>query len=129
MIRGLVDTSLPFSEIDIKDVDINLISTVTLQDLHAFLVYCKSERGNNGATRARKSSTLRIFFKYLSTHMGLLKDNPAELLDTPAIRKSLPKHLTLEESIDLLNCIDGPNKERDYCILTLFLNCGMRLYE
>lgn len=129
LIRGISNPSLPFSDIDIKDIDIELLSTVTLQDLHAFLVYCKSERGNNSTTRARKSSTLRIFFKYLSTHLGLLKDNPAQLLDTPAIRKTLPKHLTLEESIDLLNCIDGPNKERDYCILTLFLNCGMRLSE
>lgn len=127
--RNLVDSSLPFSDIDISDVNIDLLKTVTLQDLHAFLVFCKSERGNNSTTRARKSSTLRIFFRYLSTHLGLLKDNPAQLLDTPSIRKSLPKHLTLEESIDLLNCIDGPNKERDYCILTLFLNCGMRLSE
>ncbi len=127
--RGLSLPTLPFSEIDIMDVDIELLKSVTLQDLHAFLVYCKSERGNSSTTRARKSSTLRIFFKYLSSHLGLLKDNPAQLLDTPAIRKSLPKHLTLEESIDLLNCIDGPNRERDYCILTLFLNCGMRLSE
>lgn len=127
--RKRVDAHTPFSDIDISDIDIDILKTVTLSDLHSFLVFCKLERGNNSTTRARKCSTLRIFFKYLTAHKGLLTDNPAELLDTPSIRKSLPKHLTLEESIDLLKSVDGPNKERDYCILTLFLNCGMRLSE
>lgn len=118
-----------FADIEINDVDIELLKTVTLQDFHSFLVFCKTERDNGPAARARKSSTLRIFFKYLHTHLAAIPNNPAALLETPNLKKALPRHLTLEESIKLLHSVDGPNKERDYCILTLFLNCGMRLSE
>ncbi len=128
-IRGKVAEDIVFEEIDISPIDINLIKTITLSDIFSFLVYCKNERGNNAATRARKSSSIRIFFKYLTTQMHLLDKNPAEQLETPKLKKALPKHLTLEESLTLLQCVDGPYKERDYCILTLFLNCGMRLSE
>ncbi len=128
ILRGMVSTS-DFSEISIYDIDVNILKTVTLQDFHSFLVYCKTERNNGSAARARKASTLRIFFKYLHSHLGVIPNNPAALLETPNLKKSLPCHLTLEESIKLLESIDGPNKERDYCIITLFLNCGMRLSE
>lgn len=129
LVRGCVQKDAEFSEIDISDIDIEIIRTVTLQDLHSFLVYCKTERANGTAARARKASTLRIFFKYLHSHLGLIENNPALLLETPQIKKSLPRHLTLDESVKLLDSVDGPNKERDYCILTFFLNCGMRLSE
>ena len=126
---GLAKDAKNFEEISIEDVDIALIKKITLSDIYAFLVYCKNERGNNAATRARKGSTIRIFFKYLTFQMHLLDSNPAELLESPKLKKSLPVHLTLEESKKLLESVDGPYKERDYCILTLFLNCGMRLSE
>ena len=127
--RGLADKNAEFTNISISDVDINLIKTITLSDIYAFLVFCKNDRSNNAATRARKGSTIRIFFKYLTSQVHLLEQNPAELLESPKMKKSLPKHLTLEESRQLLDAVDGNNKERDYCILTLFLNCGMRLSE
>lgn len=129
LVRGMTDSNTPFEKIDICNVDANLISTVTISDLYAFIVFCKDERGNNAATRARKTSTLRIFFKYLTSQIHLLETNPAEMLESPKVKSSLPKHLSLEDSLELLSVVDGPNKERDYCILTLFLNCGMRLSE
>ncbi len=129
LIRGKVDKNTPFENISIESIDVAILSTVTISDLYAFIVFCKDERGNNAATRARKTSTLRIFFKYLSSQTHLLETNPAELLDSPKVKQALPKYLTLENSLELLNSVDGPNKERDYCILTLFLNCGMRLSE
>ncbi len=129
LIRGRVDKKTPFEEIDISAVDVELIRTVTISDLYAFIVFCKDERGNNTATRARKTSTLRIFFKYLTSQIHLLETNPAEMLESPKVKSGLPKHLSLEDSLELLSAVDGPNKERDYCILTLFLNCGMRLSE
>ncbi len=129
MQRGLDGGAENFEDISIEDVDINLIKTVTLSDIYAFLVYCKNERENGAAARARKGSTLRVFFRYLTSHMHLLDTNPAELLESPKLKKSLPKHLTLDESKKLLSVIDGKYKERDYCIITLFLNCGMRLSE
>lgn len=129
LVRGRVDGNTPFEEIDISSVDIELIKTVTISDLYAFLVFCKNERGNNAATRARKTSTLKIFFKYLSALTHQIDDNPTLLLESPKVKQALPKHLTLENSLELLNAVDGPNKERDYCILVLFLNCGLRLAE
>lgn len=129
LIRGKVDKKTNFEKIDISGVDAELISSVTISDLYAFIVFCKDERGNNAATRARKTSTLRIFFKYLTSQIHLLETNPAEMLESPKVKNGLPKHLSLEDSIELLSVVDGPNKERDYCILTLFLNCGMRLSE
>lgn len=129
LIRGLSPADVPFREIDISSVDLDLLKTVTLQDLYAFLVYCKNELNNNANTRARKCSVLKIYFKYMALNTKQLSTNPAELLEAPKTTKSLPKHLTLEDSINLLNAVDGNNKERDYCILTLFLNCGLRLSE
>ncbi len=127
--RALVETSVPFDDIKTDDIDINLLKTVTITDLYGFIVYCKSERDNKAAARSRKVSALRMFFKYLTNNLHLLDVNPAAELETPKQRKSLPVHLTLEQSLDLLRAVDGPFKERDYCILTLFLNCGMRLSE
>lgn len=131
MEKGLSPAGQPMEEIDISDVDINLIRQVTLSDLYSFMIYCKSERGNNETTRARKTVCLRMFFKYLTTKAGLLTVNPAEQLELPKARKSLPKYLTLEQSVALLESVDkaSPNYQRDYCILTLFLNCGLRLAE
>ena len=129
LVRGLVPKSAEFEKITIEKVDIELIKTITVSDLYAFLVFCKEERQNGAASRARKTSTLRIFFKYLSVQTHQLDNNPAEMLETPKVKQSLPKHLTLEDSLELLNSVEGPYKERDYCILTLFLNCGLRLAE
>ena len=128
-IRALIPSDTEFNQIDISNIDYELAKSVTLSDLLSFLVYCKEERGNNAATRARKASTLRIYFKYLTNNRHILHENPAAELDTPKTKKALPRYLTLDESIRLLEVIDGDYKERDYCIVTLFLNCGMRLAE
>ncbi|MBR7132624.1 MAG: tyrosine recombinase XerC [Clostridia bacterium] len=128
-VRGMVDRNTEFEKIDISPVDINLIKSVTISDLYGFMVFCKNERGNNTATRARKTSTLRIFFKYLSSQTHQIDENPALMLESPKVKQSLPKHLTLEDSLELLNSVEGNNMKRDYCILTLFLNCGLRLAE
>lgn len=127
--KGLVPSSTSISEIDISGIDIDFIKEITLNDTYRFLIYCKNERNNNEATRARKVVSIRRFFKYLSDNKGLLDINPMKQLDMPKTKKVLPKYLTLDESIHLLNVISGPTKERDYCIITIFLNCGLRLAE
>ena len=129
MVRGLVPKDTDFKDISIESVDLELIRSITVSDLYAFIVFCKNERDNNAATRARKTSTLRIFFKYLSAQTHLIENNPAEMLEAPKLKQSLPVHLSLEDSLELLSVVDGNNKERDYCILVLFLNCGLRLSE
>lgn len=129
VIRGIADKNTPFEEITVNDLSLDVISSVTLNDAYMFLVYCKDNRNNNERTRARKATTLRNFYKYLTVQKKLIDDNPLQELDSPKIKKTLPKYLTLDESVALLNAVEGKYKERDYCIITLFLNCGMRLSE
>lgn len=127
--KGLFSADTPDNELDLTIVDINFIKTITLNDTYTFLIYCKNERRNNEATRARRVVAIRRFFSYLSENLGLLPANPMKNLDAPKTKKSLPKYLTLDESKKLLSVISGKNKERDFAIVTLFLNCGMRLSE
>ncbi len=127
--RGLVPPTAEFEAIGISDIDIDLIKTITLTNVYEYMNYVGINRHNKAATRSRKVSSLRAFFKYLTNKVGKLTVNPVEELETPKLKKSLPKYLTLEQSLDLLSKVDGPTKERDYCMLVLFLNCGMRLSE
>ena len=125
----LVSEQTEFQDITISDVNIELIRTITLTKVYEYMNFLRTDRQNKAASRSRKVSSLRTFFKYLTNKVMLLESNPIEELDSPKVKQSLPKYLTLEQSIELLNVIDGKFKERDYCIITLFLNCGMRLSE
>ena len=124
--RGVTDA--PFDETGIADIGDEFITSVTYSEILEFLSYTAVQRGNRAAARARKSSAIRGFYKYL-LHQGKIDDSPARELETPKLKRSLPKYLTLDDSIVLLNAVDGPYKARDYCMITLFLNCGMRLSE
>ena len=120
------DDSFP----DIKLVDLDLLKSVTLADLFEFMNFLKTERDNSNVTRARKVSSLRQFFHYLSEIAHKIDDNPAKNLNTPKLPSRMPKHLTLDQSIQLLQLTgQGKYAERDYCILTLLLNCGLRRAE
>ena len=130
--RGEVTKEDEFNQIKIDDINMNFISTITLTDVFEYVNYLAEYRNNNAASRSRKVSSLRTFFKYLTHQAQLLSNNPIEKLETPKIPKSLPKFLTLEQSKKLLEAVikhGGSHKERDYCIVTLFLNCGLRLSE
>lgn len=127
--RGLVEENTIFEEISINDITLEMIRDISLTDLYDYLNFVLVERGNIASTRARKISSLKSFFSYLTNKTNQLERNPTKELDMPKKKQSLPKFLTLEQSIELLKSVDGPYKERDYCILTLFLNCGMRLSE
>ncbi len=121
-----------FNNISISDINIDTIEKIKLDDIHAFLAYLTNVNHCKASTRARKVSTIRIFFNYLCQEKNLLKDNPAVNLKTPKLDKRLPKYLSLDDSKKLLYAAsneDNRNCERDYAIITLFLNCGMRLSE
>jgi len=126
----LVDAAVPLSEIDVSDFPLDAVKKITMSDVLEFFHYIYTERGNQARTRARKIVSIRVFFKYLHTNVHLIDDNPMKNLDLPSAKKSLPRYLSLEDSMNLLGSVEE-NKfsERDYCILTLFLNCGMRLSE
>lgn len=118
-----------FSNTSIKDVTIDSLASITLSDVYMFLSFAASDRENNANTRSRKVSSIRSFFRYLTVKSDYLKSNPVENLEVPSVKKSMPHYLTLDESLELLTNINSKYYERDYCIVTFFLNCGMRLSE
>ncbi|NLN45335.1 MAG: tyrosine recombinase XerC [Clostridiaceae bacterium] len=122
----------PLKDVDISVVDETFLQSIHLQDLYAFITYVSRVRKGSPATRARKIATLRSFFKYLKAKSRILEEDPSYELETPKLVRRLPRYLSLEESQSLLNTAsesDAINQVRDTCILTLFLNCGMRLSE
>lgn len=138
--RGLVPRTTELDEISIADVDVPFVASVTLAEVYDFLAYLARDRvkqanspepeyGLSASSRARKISAIRSFFKYLTMKAKLLDENPVQDLDSPKIPKTLPRYLTLEESQRLLSAVEGKNRERDYCILCIFLNCGLRISE
>lgn len=127
--RGLVPNNCTLDEIEIRNIDIVFIRKIDKTEVYEFLYYVTKERDNAAATRARKLSSLKGFFKYMTSKTGQLMVNPTDDVETPKTKKRLPKFLSLEESKELLASIQSDFYERDYCIITLFLNCGMRLSE
>lgn len=127
--RKFVDKKIEFDKIDICDVNIELIQTIDLSDLYSFMSFVSNDRDNTSYARARKVASLKSFFNYLHNKAKLIKVNPASELESPKIMKRLPRYLNIEESKQLLTSVSGEYVERNYAILTLFLNCGMRLSE
>lgn len=140
LMRGDMPIHTNLDDIDIHDVDLEFIRTITTSDIFDFLSYLANDRSVNpdapapeygieASSRARKLSSIKSFYKYLTVRTKLLKDNPVADLEYPKLRKSLPKYLTLEQSAALLQAVSGPNEKRDYAIIMLFLNCGIRRSE
>lgn len=140
----LMRTDMPIStrldDIPIKDIDLKFIRSITTTDIFEFLSYLANERtvnpdamvpdyGIDATSRARKLSAIKSFYKYLTVRTKQLDDNPVADLEYPRLRKSLPRYLTMEQSAALLKAVSGPNAKRDYAILMLFLNCGIRRSE
>jgi len=140
--KKIVPKEIPFDEISILDIKKDFIASVSIKDVYEYLAYLSRDRPKNArsrntdygvgtAARARKTAAIRSFYKYLTlkSEDNRLEVNPVADLDTPKIRKSLPRYLSLDESTKLLDSVDGIYRERDFCILTLFLNCGLRISE
>ncbi|AWK52009.1 recombinase XerC [Clostridium beijerinckii] len=130
--KGLVkDDTIAFEEIEIVSIDDEFIKSIKLRDLYAFMSFIEKYRGNSSYARARKVATLKSYFKFLQGKAKIIVDNPTIELESPKVNKRHPIYLTLNQSLHLLESLDKKNKnyQRDYCILTLFLNCGMRLSE
>ena len=139
-IRGLAPDNADPECISIMDVDLEFIKAVSTMEVYDYLNYLSrvrkknpkaknSKHGIESAARARKIATLRSFFNYLTLKAKKLDENPLLGLDSPKLKKSLPQYLSLDESIQLLSAVEGRNKDRDYCILCIFLNCGLRISE
>ena len=140
LMRSELSVNTRLDEIDIRDVDLNLIRTITSSEVFDFLSYLAHDRnptpdspapdlGISPTARARKLSAIKSFFKYLTVRTKQLAENPVAELEYPKLRKSLPRYLTLEQCASLLKAVSAPNDKRDYAILMLFLNCGIRRSE
>ena len=127
-------------DIDIRDVNLEFVRDITTSDIFEFLSYLANDRtpnpdaaypeqGIEAAARARKLSAIKSFYKYLTVRTKQLQENPVADLEYPKLRKSLPRYLTLEQSAALLAAVSGQNEKRDYAILMIFLNCGIRRSE
>jgi len=138
--KNLVPRDSAFEDISIMDVDIEFVKSVSISDVYEYLAFLSRDRakhansrstdyGLSANSRARKIAVIRSFFKYLTLKANKLSENPVADLDSPKLRKSLPRYLNVEESKKLLNSVGGRFQERDYCILVIFLNCGLRISE
>lgn len=140
LMRSELPIQTRLDDIPIRDIDINFISGITSSDIYDFLSYLATdrvinpdsvfqERGISPTARARKLSAIKSFYKYLTIRTKQLTNNPVADMEYPKLRKSLPKYLTMEQSSALLRAVSGVNAKRDYAILMLFLNCGIRRSE
>ena len=140
LMRNDMPINTRLDDIPIKDVDLEFIRSITTSEIFDFLSYLANDRtpnpdapapdhGIEAAARARKLSAIKSFYKYLTVRTKQLQENPVADLEYPKLRKSLPKYLTMEQSAALLQSVSGPNEKRDYAILMLFLNCGIRRSE
>ena len=140
ILKGKTPADTHFDEISILDVDLELVRSITLSDVYSYMNYLGRERpkrhnsadagvGLAAAARARKVASIRSFYKYLTNKAKVLSENPMQDLDSPRLKKALPRYLNLDESVNLLTNVEGKNQTRDYCILSLFLNCGLRISE
>ena len=130
---GIDPASEEFNQIDVSSIGLERLGKIRAEEIYDFLFYANQQRGNQWAARSRKLSSLRSLYKYLVSKRHYLEYNPTADMDSPKPKKTLPKHLTLEESMALLDAIENdresPFRIRDYAIVTLFLNCGMRVSE
>ena len=116
-------------DISVNDVPFDYIKQFTIKDAYSYMSWLKGSRKNSAKTRSRKTSSLKHFYSYLSNKVHLLENNPIESLELPFQKKTLPKYLSVDQAKKLLASINTKTYERDFCIITLFLNCGMRLSE
>lgn len=132
-LTGLSTEPEDYVKVDISEIDAEFLKKIKPVHIYGFLTYVADKRGNKAGARARKLTAIKSFFKYLTVVAKVLDDNPAKDIDAPSARAALPKFLSLDESLELLKAVKNDplskTKERDYAILTLFLNCGLRLSE
>ena len=140
LMRAGKSLNVPFENVEILDVDLDFVGSITTSDVYEFLSWLAndrttdpdapmSQRGIEASARARKLSALKSFYKYLTVRTKQLQENPVADLEYPKLRRSLPRYLTLEQSAALLSAVSGVNEKRDYAILMIFLNCGIRRSE
>ena len=140
LMRNDMPLNTPLEDIPIKDIGLDFVGSITTSEVFDFLSYLANDRplnpdsvyteyGIEPSARSRKLSAIKSFYKYLTVRTKQLQENPVADLEYPKLRKSLPKYLTISQASALLQAVSGQNAKRDYAILMLFLNCGIRRSE
>ncbi len=131
--NGMKTDAETLEGVSIRLMDLETVKAVNTEDIYQYLFFVTEARGNSNSAKARKLSSIKGFYKYLVAKRRYFEDNPAANIESPKQKKSLPKYLTLEESLELLDAVkndkDSKTTARDFAIITLFLNCGMRVSE
>lgn len=127
--KNLAPADVEFDNIDVRNADIAFVKNITKIDILEYMHYLTADRGNKPATRARRLSSIKTYYTYMCSKVMLLTNNPTDGIDSPTLRKKQPVYLTLDEAMRLLSEVQTDFTTRDYCMITLFLNCGMRLSE
>ncbi len=130
------ELDLPMDELEkisIHDLTLSDAAEVDTQMIVNFIAYTRNERKNNSSTRNRKLSAIKSFFRHVHNKKHLIDRNPAADIDGIQKSKTLSKYLTVDEAVRLLEAVNSDSesktRQRDYSIIALFLNTGMRLSE
>lgn len=122
-----------FEKLSIKRISVDDVKRVTQKNIIEYLMFVGRDRENSSTTRMRKLSALRSFFKYAHTKEHIIDVNPTADVDAPKKSITLPKYLTVEEAVKLIETVrvdkESKTRIRDHAIIVLFLNTGMRLSE
>ena len=122
-----------FEKIEVSEITLERLSRVTSQTIINFLFFARQELQNGARARMRKLSAIKSLYKYLTVHRHYLDHNPAANIEAPKKGVTLPKYLTYDETTHLLDVVKNDTESktvvRDYSIISLFLNTGMRLSE
>lgn len=131
LVKNGISPETPMNDIPISDVPLEYIRDFTKLDILSYLNYVATERNNTATTRHRKLASLKVFYKCLYRDLNLISSDPTKDVDYPKMPERIPKYLDLDKSVALLENMNAedPYYYRDYCIITLFINCGMRLSE
>lgn len=136
MIMKWEDLELPmdeFEKLSIKRIGVEDVRRVTQKNIIEYLIFAGFKRENSASTRMRKLSALRSFFKYAHVKEHIIDVNPTADVDAPKKASTLPKFLTVEEAVKLIDTVrsdkESKTRIRDFAIIVLFLNTGIRLSE
>lgn len=131
-LSGKVAENTNLKDIKVKTMTDAEICAVTADDIFSFLYFLADDRKNSPGTRKHKLSSLHSFYNYILLVEKAIDKNPVNYVERPSTKGLAtrpPKFLELDQSKALLKTIDGQFQERDYCMILLFLTCGMRLSE
>lgn len=121
-------------EIAIDDINVFILSQVKEKTIYAYLVYLNYYRNNTAASRQRRISALKTFYKFLYNkyYPTFQCCNAVKNISPISLVVRLPKYLNLEQAKKIqkvFNSTNSRNPLRNNTIISVFLHTGIRLSE